>query len=432
MEYLAAGGPERTIDNAEAGALLDSLIETLEAQRGRPLKRVLIVPPDATRFHSAAGELTCHLYERLKSQSELVILPALGTHFPMEAGELDEMFPGVPHRLFRIHDWRNGTVTLGEVPGEFVAQISGNRVDYPVAVQVNRLYFEQPWDAIFSIGQLVPHEVSGIANGAKNVLVGTGGRDFISKSHFLGAAVGMETLMGKPTNAVRDLFNHGMATFLQDLPIIFILTVRAKNDAGELITRGLFAGTDDVCFQRGAALCRQVNLTIMPREPKKVVVYLDPKEFKTTWLGNKAVYRTRMAIADEGELIVLAPGVRQFGEDAGVDKLIRRHGYRGTPATLAAVRKDPELANDLSAAAHLIHGSSEGRFLIRYCPGQMTQEEIEGAGFAYGDLSDYAQRYNPAVLKDGWVTMPDGEEIFYISNPALGLWGTQERFGTAL
>lgn len=423
MNYLNVGSPDTTITKADA----DNHVGELLAKLGT-LKNVLIVPPDGTRMHSYAGELTVMLYDRLKDTADVQILPALGTHFEMTPEELSHMFPGIPHERFHAHDWRNGTKPLGTIPGSYIKQISEGRVDYDMQVLVNRLYFERKWDAIISVGQLVPHEVAGIANGAKNVLVGTGGRDFISKSHFLGAAWGMERLMGKSDNPVRTLFNHGMETFLKDLPIVFLLTVRAKNATNELVTRGMFAGTDHECFEEGSELCRAVNLTYMDREPKKVVVFLDPMEFKTTWLGNKAVYRTRMAIADDGELIVLAPGVKQFGEDAGVDKLIRRHGYFGTPKTLEGVKKDPELAGDLGAAAHLIHGSSEGRFRIRYCPGHLTRQEVEGVGFEYGDLADYTKKYDPEKLKDGWQTV-DGEEIFYISNPALGLWGTPKRFG---
>jgi hypothetical protein len=194
------------------------------------------------------------------------------------------------------------------------------------------------------------------------------------------------------------------------------------------VTRGLYAGDDRACFERGAALCRQVNLDRLERAPKKVVVYLDPLEFKSTWLGNKAVYRTRMAIADAGELIVLAPGVRTFGEDPTIDRLIRRFGYRGTPATLDAVRTHPDLAANLSASAHLIHGSSEGRFTITYCPGHLSRAEIEGVGFRYGDLAAMMSRYDPQKLRDGWNRLADGEEVYYISNPALGLWGTADRF----
>ena len=165
---------------------------------------------------------------------------------------------------------------------------------------------------------------------------------------------------------------------------------------------------------------------------KKVVVYLDPAEFKSTWLGNKSIYRTRMAIDDDGELIVLAPALIEFGEDKEIDRLIRKYGYFGTPATLKACDENVELRNNLSAAAHLIHGSSEGRFSITYCPGKspenLTQAEIESVGFNYADIDAIIAKYNPANMHDGYNIMSDGEEIFYISNPALGLWAFKDRF----
>jgi hypothetical protein len=206
-----------------------------------------------------------------------------------------------------------------------------------------------------------------------------------------------------------------------------VQTVVGKNAGGKLVVRGLYVGDDAECFELAAELALKVNFTLMDREIKKAVVYLDPHEFHSTWLGNKSVYRTRMALADGAELIVLAPEVHEFGEDKTIDKLIRRYGYCGTPATLEAVKNDPELAGNLSAAAHLIHGSSEGRFTIRYCPGHLTREEIEAAHFEYGDLKDYTKKYDPEVLKDGW-NVVDGEEIFYISNPGLGLWAYEGRF----
>jgi hypothetical protein len=144
-------------------------------------------------------------------------------------------------------------------------------------------------------------------------------------------------------------------------------------------------------------------------------------------LGNKAVYRTRMALADGADLIILAPGVKEFGEDRGIDRLIRKYGYRGTARTLASVEANGDLADDLSAAAHLIHGSSEGRFSITWCPGHLTREEVEGVGFAYGDLQEMLARYDPAKLQPG-ENMVDGEEIFFTANPGLGLWAYRGRF----
>lgn len=419
--YFAAGSPTTDFSPEE---LKQAVFRTLD-QLG-PRERVLALPPDITRVHSRAGEITRLVYEyygdRLKA-----VLPAIGTHVPMTPSEIEQMFPGVPRGLFRVHDWRNGIVTLGEVPPEYVRQQSGGLVDFAWPAQVDRLLVEGGFDLILSIGQVVPHEVIGMANYTKNVFVGTGGREGINKSHFLGAVYGMERLMGRADNPVRRVLNYAAEKFAKNLPIIYLHTVVSKNDAGQLAIRGFFAGDDDRCFLQAAELSLKVNFVMMDRQIRKAVVYLDPAEFRSTWLGNKAIYRTRMALADDAELIVLAPGVKEFGEDPGIDQLIRKYGYVGTPRVLEAVKKNRDLAENLSAAAHLIHGSSEGRFQITYCPGRLTREEIDAVNFRYGDLDVMMRKYNPAKLKDGW-NLVDGEEIFYISNPALGLWAWRGRF----
>jgi nickel-dependent lactate racemase len=388
---------------------------------------VLILPPDGTRASSGAGELTAMLYERLAGRAHVEIMPATGTHAPMTRAEIEAMFPGVPPDLFRVHSHREGLHRLGEVPAEVVRRATEGRIEMPVPCDVDRLLVEGRWDRILSVGQLVPHEVAGISNHSKNVYVGAGGRETIDRTHFIGAVYGMERVMGRARSPVREVFEHADAHLAAGLPVTYLLTVRARDREGRIVTRGLFAGEGSACFERGAALCRKVNLRFLDRPVARCVVWLDPAGFRSTWLGNKAIYRTRMAMADGGELIVLAPAVRRFGEDPGLDRLIRRHGYRGTPRTLEALEQDPELAANLAAAAHLIHGSSEGRFTIRYAPGGLTREEIEGAGFAWGDLEALRRRYDPARLEEGWNVLPDGEEVFFVSNPALGLWGFRER-----
>ena len=427
MEFLHEGSGQTVIDEARAKHHVQALLAQLR-QRG-PLRRVLILPPDMTRLHSWAGFLTCELYEQLHRVAEVAILPAVGTHLAMSADELTHMFPGVPHSVFHVHDWRNGVVPIGEVPAALVQQLSDGKLDFSIKVELDRLLIQEKWDAIISVGQLVPHEVIGIANHAKNVFIGVGGSDLINKSHWLGAVYGIERILGRADTPVRAVLDYASEHFARHLPIVYLLTVRARSAQGNLVTRGLYAGDDRACFERGADLCRRVNLDLLERAPRKVVVYLDPLEYKSTWLGNKAIYRTRMAIADAGALMVVAPGVRTFGEDATIDRLIRRFGYRGTPTTLAKVRAELELAANLSAAAHLIHGSSEGRFTITYCPGQLSRAEIEAVGFRYGELSALMSRYDPLRLRDGWNRLVDGEEVYFISNPALGLWGTADRFG---
>ena len=420
--FFAAGSARTELSPAEIKAGLFQALEKLGAR-----KRVIAVPPDFTRFHSRSGELTELAWEFF-GERLTDVLPALGTHRAMSDREIYTMFGAVPRELFRVHDWRNDIFTLGEVPGEFLHEVSEGKLGYTWPAQVNKLLRDGGHDLILSIGQVVPHEVVGMANGSKNIFIGTGGPPGIHRSHFLGAVYGMERMMGRADTPVRRVLNYASEHFGRELPqIVYVQTVVAKNADGQLVMRGLFIGDDNECFERAAALSLECNFLIMNREIHKAVVFLDPQEFRSTWLGNKAVYRTRMALADDAELIVLAPGVREFGEDAAIDALIRKHGYCGTPATLAAVREDGELAANLSAAAHLIHGSSEGRFRIRYCPGHLTRAEIEGVHYEYGGLAEYAMKYDPAKLRDGW-NVVDGEEIFFVSNPGLGLWAHEGRF----
>jgi nickel-dependent lactate racemase len=421
MIYFKSGSESSALSPKDLEAGLYSALDKLGVK-----KKVIVVPPDITRYHSRAGELTamiCQYYnDALKD-----VLPALGTHSPMPDHDLNIMYKGVPKELFRIHNWRTDVVTVGTVPGEFVSEITGGQLNYSWPAQLNKLVFSGGHDLILSVGQVVPHEVIGMANYNKNLFVGTGGPEGINKSHFIGAVFGMERIMGKANNPVRSLLNYASTNFTSHLPIVYVLTVIGRDEGCKLVVRGLFIGDDEEVFNLAAELSLKVNFTIFDVPLKKVIVYLDPSEFKSTWVGNKSIYRTRMAMANDGELIVLAPGLKEFSEDIEIDRLIRKYGYRGTPSTLKNVEENDELKNNLSAAAHLIHGSSEGRFLITYCPGQLTKDEIESVGFRYHDLADMVTKYNPEKLNDGFNTMADGEEIFFISNPALGLWSSKER-----
>jgi nickel-dependent lactate racemase len=425
MTFYASGATDARIGRNEMKEAVHSVLRSLG-----PKSRVLAIPPDFTRVHSQAGPLTEFCWEYYGGRLTDV-LPAIGTHYPMTEEERKSMFGAVPKNLFRVHDWRNGLATLGEVPAAFVRTVSEGSVEYPVPIQVDRLIADGGFDLILSIGQVVPHEVIGMANYNKNIFVGTGGAAGINKTHFLGAAYGMERIMGRADTPVRRVLNYGSENFARHLPIVYILTVIGKDATGDLVVRGLYVGDDIDCFNQAAALSLLVNFQLLDAPLKKVVVYLDPAEFKSTWLGNKAIYRTRMAIADGGELIILAPGLAQFGEDSGIDALIRKFGYVGTPNVLKHVAKSPELAGSLGAAAHLIHGSTEGRFSVTYCPGHLSEKEIRSVNFGYADLGGMLERYSPDRLRDGMNTLADGESIFYISNPALGLWAYKERFGMA-
>jgi len=427
MMYYEIGSPNHEL-NAED--LKKGLFEALD-KIGKKTK-VLAIPPDYTRLPSRAGELTEFAWQYFGT-ALTDVLPALGTHSTMTKDQIAHMFGSLPAALIREHDWRHDVVTVGIVPAEFVKEVSGGAVDFPWPAQVNRLLIEGNFDLILSIGQVVPHEVVGMANYNKNIFVGTGGVEGINKSHFVGAAYGMERMMGHADTPVRRIFNYASDNFTNTWPIVYVQTVVGLDKTDGIIkTRGLFIGDDFEVFDKAAKLALQVNFEMLDKPLKKVLVYLDPSEFKSTWLGNKSIYRTRMAIDDGGELIVLAPALKEFGEDKEIDRLIRKYGYFGTPATLKSCDENEELRKNLSAAAHLIHGSSEGRFSVTYCPGKgpenLTQSEIESVGFKYADIDEITAKYNPAKMNEGYNTMEDGEEIFYISNPALGLWAFKDRF----
>lgn len=418
--YCAQGGAD-----ADLTPHLKELLSEALAKLG-PRHKVLAVPPDHSRVHSRAGELTRYAWEHY-GDSLKAVLPALGTHAPMRPDQITHMFGPMPHGLFHEHNWRTDIETLGEIPAAYIREQSEGKLKYTWPAQVNKLVSQGGFDLILSIGQVVPHEVIGMANYTKNILIGTGGREGINRSHYLGAVYGMERIMGRAENPVRNVLNRASECFLHRLPIVYVHTVVGRRPEGGLAVRGLFIGDDSECFLRAAELSLKVNFEMVDEPIRKAVVYLDPSEFHSTWIGNKAVYRTRMALADDAELIILGPGVREFGEDKGIDALIRKYGYRGTSATLRAVSENADLAADLSAAAHLIHGASDGRFKITWCPARLSQEAVESVGFSYADLNTMLRRYHPEKLQRGFNHV-DGETIFFVANPGLGLWAHRSRF----
>ncbi len=422
MLYINFEKPLGGISDEEIFKLLDSGISKLGDRRN-----VLVIPPDITRLHSFAGEIT-QIVNRLLENSMKDILPALGTHRAMTKAEIMTMFGDVPVELFRVHNWREDVMKIGEIPGSFIREVSDQKLDYPWPAQVNKLLLSDKHDLILSIGQVVPHEVAGMAGYCKNILVGCGGPEAIHKSHFLGAVVGAENLMGKTDNPVRKVLNLAAEKFLKDLPIVYLLTVIGKDDMNRPRLKGLYMGDDIECFNKAAALSVKLNIRLLEEPHKKVVVYLDPLEYHSTWLGNKSIYRSRMMIEDNGELLVIAPGVKRFGEDPTIDGLIRKYGYLHTDEILELVKKNEDLKMNLSAAAHLIHGTSDGRFKITYSTNKMTPEEMTGVHYNYRELNDALSQYDVNKLKEGYNKMPDGEEIYYISNPALGLWSHKSRF----
>jgi nickel-dependent lactate racemase len=411
--WIGQGGTNIIIDLDTKKKLITEALNILD----KNYSKVLIIPPDITRLHSGAGEITQMLYGMLGGYDKFHVMPAIGTHEVMSENQRKLMYGNIPGELFKVHDWRNDVVQLGVVPSDFIKRVSEGKLDYEIPIQINKILLGGVYDLVISVGQVVPHENTGMANHNKNIFVGVGGQETINRGHFLAGVYGMERIMGKINTPLREALNYAEDSYLKDIPILYIMTVMGRDENGKLVTRGLYIGDERKAFEHAAMLSQKVNITRLAKPLEKVVVYLDPKEYQSHWLGNKSIYRTRMAIADDGELIVMAPGLREYGEDPEIDRLIRKYGYHGTEEILQEVKENQDLKDNLVAAAHIIHGSSEGRFKITYAPGHLTPEETRSAGYEWANINSLLKKYDPSKLKEGY-----NDGFYFVNNPALGLW----------
>ena len=418
---------DRYIPRDKIESLLDEcLVQARERICNTP-KRVLLLPPDITRMHSGAGWMTEYLYHALKDEADIYVIPTLGQHEPHTPEQNAQMFGDIPNERIHAHDWRGGSVPVGEISADYVKEVSGGLADWAIPIVLNQMLMEESWDLIINIGHVVPHEVLGFANHNKNYFIGLAGKDLICTSHMMAATCGIENNLGCLTTPVRQCFNKAEDDYLGGLPDFYIQVVLARNEAGELVHTGFHAGDDLETYLNAARQAREENITVLDKPLKKIVCVMQGDEFFSTWVANKAVYRTRMAIADGGELLIIAPGLKRFGEQEDVDQLIRKYGYQPTPQVLELYKQNADMQDLAHATAHLMHGTSEGRFTIRYAPGHLSREEIEQVHFAYADINEAMERYPIDELSEGFNTMPDGEEIFFIPTPSAGLWSTREK-----
>jgi len=400
-----------------------------EARRricARP-KRVLLLPPDITRMHSGAGRLTEILYNLLAGEADIHVIPTLGQHVPHTPEENRQMFGSIPNERIHAHDWRGGSVPVGEIPGRFVDEATQGAADWPIPIVLNRMLMEEPWELIINIGHVVPHEVLGFANHNKNYFIGLGGKDLICAAHMAAACCGIENNLGCLVTPVRACFNRAEDEYLGQLPDLYVQVVLARNQQDQLAHSGVYVGDDLETYLMAARHSREENITLFDEPLQKIVCVMQGDEFFSTWVANKAVYRTRMALANGGELIIIAPGLKRFGEQPEVDAFIRKYGYVGTPRVMELYRQNDDMQDLAHATAHLMHGSSERRFTIAYAPGHLSSTEIEGVNFRYADIRETVARYRPEQCSQGWNTTADGERFYFIPTPSAGLWATREK-----
>lgn len=420
---------ERFVDReAVLAAVARTIAEAKERLGKDRFGRVLLLPPDITRAHSGAGWITHEFYRLLTEEgSDVHLIPTLGQHVPHTPEDNTWMYGDIPEERIHAHDWKNGVTHVGTVPAEVVREATGGVVDWEMPIDLNTMAVTEDWDLIVHVGHVVPHEVLGFANHNKNWFIGLGGKRLLGASHMASAVYGIENNLGNLLTPVRACFNYAEDHFLADLPEVYFQVVMDYDETSALRHTGVYVGDDRETYYAAARASLAQNITVFDEPVHKIVAVMQADEFRATWVANKAVYRTRMALADGGELVVIAPGVERFGEQPEVDDLVRTYGYLSQREVLELYATQADMQDIPHGTAHLVHGSSEGRFTITYAPGALTREDIESVGYQYLDLGEALRRYDPAVMRDGWNTMPDGEVVYYISTPSAGLWATRDK-----
>jgi nickel-dependent lactate racemase len=415
------------LSRAEVDELALQLLSEARSRVNKDLRKVLLLPPDLTRAHSGAGKITETLYKALAQRCDVHVIPTLGQHVPHTAEQNRWVFGEIPNERIHVHDWMAGVTRVGVIPARLVEQSTGGLADWDIPVDLNTVLMNEAWDLVINIGHVVPHEVLGFSIHNKNYFIGLGGEETICTSHMAAAIYGIENNLGQLITPLRSCFNWAENEFLSHLPDVYFQVVMKRSPDTRLVTCGVYVGDDLETYLMAARASKKENITVVEEPISKMVAVMQADEYHSTWVANKAVYRTRMALADAGELLIIAPGLRRFGEQESVDALIRKYGYRGTPRTLEQYQENDDLQQLAHATAHLLHGSSEGRFSIFYAPGYLSKKEIEQVGYGYVPLEEALKRYPPERMKEGWNVMPDGEKIFFISTPATGLWATKHR-----
>jgi nickel-dependent lactate racemase len=409
------------IDSNSIAALTIKCAEQCLEKICKKPKKILLLPPDITRSQSGAGYIADILYKYFSGIANVWVMPALGQHAPHTLEQNKKMFPSIPEEKIIKHNCKTDTEKIGTITSDYVKEVTRGAANIDIPIEINKTLLYGNWDFIINIGQVVPHEVFGFSNHNKNYFIGVGGYSTISSSHIASACCGIENILGEILSPIRKCFNKAEEEFAKHLPNIYIMVVTTQNTKGNHVISGFYCGNNVETYYLAAKHSSQENIITTPAL-KKVVCLMREDKFSTTWVANKAIYRTRKAMENNGELIIIAPGLKKFGENNEADFLIRKYGYTGSKNIIKIMEKDEALKKSAHVAAHLMHGSCEQRFKITYAPGYLTKKEIEGVNYKYMDINTALEQYNPQKLKEGFNKLPNGEEIYFKGSPALGLW----------
>lgn len=334
-------------------------------------ERVLAIVPDKTRDDNT-DQLVPFAAEILsqKKVRSLDAVIAQGTHGPMSEAEKREKIgwskiaPGILDNIFD-HRWDRDDelVTIGELTGAQVADLTGGLMREAVQVRINALLTPGRYDTVLVFGATMPHEVAGFAGGAKYFFPGVAGPELTHLTHWLGALATIENVIGRIETPTRHVI-EAAAAFVSARVISFT-SVSTRNNEG-LQTHALFAGNLHKAFRRAAEVSAQVHIKRIGRKYKRVVALLD-RHYDELWVGGKASYKLGSIVETGGELIIYAPHLKQLSATHG--HLIEKYGYAPLEQVREMVAGSDELRANLCVAAHLAHVSYGS---ARNAAGQLT------------------------------------------------------------
>ena len=306
---------------------------------------MLLLPPDITRAHSAAGWLTEVLYNLLCDEAEVHVIPTLGQHVPHTPEENRRMFGAIPEERIHAHDWRGGCVPLGEIPADYVRQTTRGEADWPIPIHLNRS---------LDRGAVGPDHQRRARRAARGARVRQSQQELFHRPWRQGDDLRVahrrrllrhREQPGHAGHARPRLLQQGRRA--NSSAVCPTFTSRSSWPAATRVSWCTPASTWATTWRpiwRPRRQSREQNITVLDEPIQKIVCVMQGDEFFSTWVANKAIYRTRMALADGGELLVIAPGLKRFGEQPEVDALIRKYGYCGTPKVMEALSRRAAIA----------------------------------------------------------------------------------------
>lgn len=316
-EVLGRGEPGTTLDDEAISAIVEGWVQREHLQG----ERVLVLVPDETRTFPTERMMRL-LRTALRGRARQVdCLVATGTHAPVPDRELRRLAgldPGEPgvvtnHR----YDNHHALLEVGRISADEVESLSGGRLRLEVPIRINRRVLDA--DRVLICGPVFPHEVVGFSGGNKYLFPGVSGPELIDVSHWLGALLTSRALIGtEGPNPVRALIDRAAAA----VPVQRSCLAAVVDGAGEV--EGVWLGAPEDAWAAAAHLAARTHIRRLAHPYRRVLAVPAPR-YPDMWTGAKAMYKLEPVVADGGELVVVAPHIREFSAVHGAE--IARVGY---------------------------------------------------------------------------------------------------------